>query len=132
MSAAPRAIEPVDPFDLPEVLGTAAVTWTADDGLDGHLVRGHLLPDGGDPVGCDLLAVDQAYPSAVADDATRLRVHQAWQHGQVGLATCGGRLTILVPGRTFTAETVLESVRRFAKALGASPSRYAVLLRLGP
>ncbi|WP_134766022.1 hypothetical protein [Nocardioides sp. 1609] len=132
MRPAPPAIDPADPFDLPEVLGTAVVTWSADDGLDGHLVRGHLQPDGGDPVACDLLAVDQAYPAAVADDATRLRTHQAWQHGQVGLATCGGRLTILVPGRTFTAETVLESVRRLAKALGASPSRYAVRLRVGP
>ena len=32
---------------------------------------------------CDLLAVDEAYPEPVVDDATRLRVHQAWRHGQV-------------------------------------------------
>ena len=121
----------VDPFDLPEVLGTASVVWRADDGLAGHRVRGSLEPEGGDPVVCDLLAVDDAYPSPVADEAVRLCVHQAWRHGQVHLASYDGRVTILVPGTAFTADLVLEAVARFARALGARPSSYAVLLRLG-
>lgn len=121
----------VDPFDLPEVLGTGAVTWSATDGLAGHLVRGVLVPDDGDPVDCDLMAVDEAYPAPVADDATRLAAHQSWRHGQVALVAYDGRVTVLVPGRTFGPETVLEAIRRFAKALGARPADYAVRLRVG-
>jgi hypothetical protein len=121
----------VDPFDLPEALGTHEVVWRADDGLAGHLVHGRLETADGPPVVCDLLAVDDAYPTPVADEATRLVVHQAWRHGQVHLGTHDGRLTLLVPGTSFTAALVLESVARFAKALGARPSSYSVLLRLG-
>ncbi len=80
---------------------------------------------------CDLLAVDEAYPVPVADDAARLRAHQAWRHGQVQLASYDGRLTLLVPGREFGPEGVLDVVGRLAKAVGASPDHYAVLLRLG-
>lgn len=122
---------PVDPFDLPDALGTSVVTWRADDGLTGHRVRGGLEPDGAAAVACDLLAVDEAFPAPVADDATRLLAHQAWRHGQVHLASYDDRLTLLVPGRCFSAELVLETVARFAKALGAPASHYRVLLRLG-
>lgn len=131
--ASPSMPVPValDPFDLPDVLGTADVVWRADDGLAGHLVRGRLEPAGAEALACDLLAVDDAYPQPVADDATRLLVHQAWRHGQVHLATLGDRLTVLVPGATFSSDLVLEAVARFAQALGARPASYAVLLRLG-
>lgn len=126
---------PVDPFDLPEELGTGEVTWTAVDGLRGYLVRGGLRPSPGAPgtwsEACDLLAVDEAYPRPVADDALRAATHLAWRHGQVHLAACDSRLTLLVPGTDFTAERVLEAVVRLAKALGASPAAYAVHLRLG-
>jgi hypothetical protein len=121
----------VDPFELPEALGTAPVVWRADDGLSGHLVRGRLEPSGADPVPCDLLAVDDAYPTPVASEATRLLVHQAWRHGQVHLASREGRLTVMVPGSAFTSDLVLDAVARFAAALGARPASYAVLLRLG-
>ena len=120
----------VDPFDLPEWLGEGEVTWSAESGVHtGHRVPGALrsvdkeLP-------CDLLAVDEAFPAPVADDASRLRSHQAWRHGQVHLTTCDGRLTLLVPGREFTAELVLDVVARLAKAVGAPPGHYSVLLRL--
>ena len=72
----------VDPFDLPEWLGTAEVTWTSASGLrSGHLVTGTLY-DGerAHPEHpCDLLAVDEAYPAPVVDDDTRTRAHQAWR-----------------------------------------------------
>lgn len=127
--------EPVDPFDLPEVLGTAEVLWRATDGLAGCLVRGHLEPTGGDPVPCDLLAVDEACPAPVTDEATRLLVHRAWRDGQVHLGRSTGaddaRLTLLVPGTGFGPELVLETLARFARSLGAAPSSYAVLLRVG-
>lgn len=131
MAVPPAHVDQVDPFDLPEALGTCDVVWRAEDGLTGHRVRGHLEPTGHQPVPCDLLAVDDAYPAPVTDDATRLLVHQAWRHGQVHLGSYDGRLTVLVPGTCFTAALVLECVSRFAKALGAPPSSYAVLLRLG-
>jgi hypothetical protein len=120
----------VDPFDLPEWLGEVEVTWSAESGLHaGHRVRG-TLRSADSELPCDLLAVDEAYPAPVADDATRLRSHQAWRHGQVQLASHDDRLTLLVPGREFTAELVLDVMARLAKAVGAPPDHYAVLLRL--
>lgn len=127
----------VDPFDLPEWLGTREVVWRPDGGLDvGPLVRGRLSADaraaGGEPdeMACDLLAVDEAYPEPVTDDATRLAVHQAWRHGQVVVGDVGGRLVLAVPGTGFDAERVLDVLGRLARAVGARPERYAALLRL--
>lgn len=133
MSRAPdaRPVD-VDPFDLPETLGTGEVTWSARDGLaSGPRVRGRLQPDHGAPLDCDLLAVDEAYPAPVADDRVRLLTHQAWRHGQIHLVAYEGRLTLLVPGTAHTPASALEAVARLAKALGASPQSYAVLLRVG-
>ena len=120
----------VDPFDLPEWLGEGEVTWAAEGSLLTHHVRG-VLRGADHETPCDLLAVDEAYPVPVADDRARLRAHQAWRHGQVHLASYDGRLTLLVPGREFGPEGVLDVVGRLAKAVGASPDHYAVLLRLG-
>lgn len=132
MTPAPALFEDVDPFDLPESLGTAEVTWSSTDGLHGgHRVRGLLTHEGGESLACDLMAVDEAFPLPVADDALRLRVHQAWRHSQVLLVRYDGRLTILVPGTGFDADLVLEAIGRLAKALGASPFAFAVHLRLG-
>ncbi|WP_457190093.1 hypothetical protein [Nocardioides sp. P5_E3] len=129
----------IDPFDLPEWLGTGDVVWRADEGLQtGHLVRGRLAADPSDhPAGasqeivCDLLAVDEAYPEPVVDDATRLRVHQAWRHGQVVIGEHGSRMVLAVPGTRFGPELVLDALGRLARAVGARAERYAVLLRLG-
>ncbi len=132
------AITDIDPFDLPEWLGTGAVVWRADAGLrTGHHVRGRLTAGGGEPVEivCDLLAVDEAYPEPVVDDATRLRVHQAWRHGQVvvgslGSATEGARMVLAVPGTGFGPDLVLDALGRLARAVGARAENYAALLRL--
>ncbi|WP_299054987.1 hypothetical protein [uncultured Nocardioides sp.] len=43
----PGAFLPLDPFDLPEWLGTESVTWRAEQSVrDGHLVRGRLGRNG--------------------------------------------------------------------------------------
>ena len=134
-----NAITDIDPFDLPEWLGTRDVVWRADAGLrTGHHVRGRLTT--GDDAGeageivCDLLAVDEAYPEPVVDDATRLRVHQAWRHGQVvvgSLGTADGpRMVLAVPGTGFGPDLVLDALGRLARAVGAQAGRYAALLRL--
>jgi hypothetical protein len=121
----------VDPFDLPEWLGEGEVVWTPDSGIhDSHLVAG-ALSGGDDVVACDLLAVDEAYPRPVAGDELRHQAHQAWRHGQVHLTSCDGRLMLAVPGTSFTAELVLEVLARLAKAVGARPEAFSVLLRLG-
>lgn len=126
------ALDDVDPFDLPEWLGESEVTWTSASGVrTGHHVLGCLTGDGRDEVPCDLIAVDEAYPVPVADDATRLRAHQAWRHGQILLVTYDARLTLAVPGTGFTADLVLDALSRLAKAVGASPERYAARLRIG-
>jgi hypothetical protein len=127
-------ITDTDPFDLPEWLGTHDVVWRADAGLStGHLERGHLSaePDAGLTIACDLLAVDEAYPAPVVDDDTRLRVHQAWRHGQVVVGEVDSRLVLAVPGTRFGPELVLDALGRLARAVGARTERYAALLRLG-
>jgi hypothetical protein len=136
-------ITDVDPFDLPDWLGTHDVVWHAEAGLrTGHLVRGRLVADDerssgdGDQLACDLLAVDEAYPEPVVDDASRLRVHQAWRHGQVVIGTlsvdgAGERLVLAVPGTRFGPDLVLDALGRLARAVGAHAESYAALLRLG-
>jgi hypothetical protein len=125
-------LKDVDPFDLPDWLGSGDVTWSAESGLHGgHRVTGSLVDDGTDPIACDLFAVDEAYPAPVADDATRLATHQAWRHGQIRLASYDDRLTLLVPGTCFTADLVLDALGRLAKAVGARPECYAAHLRIG-
>lgn len=126
------ALAEVDPFDLPEWLGTADVTWTAVAGLrTGARVSGRLSAEGQEPLGCDLLAVDEAYPEPVTGDADRRRAHLAWRHGQVLLARCAGDLVLAVPGTGFDADLVLESLSRLARAVGASEEQYAAHLRIG-
>jgi hypothetical protein len=121
----------IDPFDLPEWLGTHDVVWRSDAGLrTGHLVPGRLTADGTDDVVCDLLAVDEAYPEPVVDDATRLRVHQAWRHGQVVIGELDSRMVLAVPGTGFGPDLVLDALGRLARAVGARAERYAALLRL--
>ena len=126
-------ITDVDPFDLPDWLGTHDVVWRADQGLrTGHLVRGRLTADSDSlEIPCDLLAVDEAYPEPVVDDAGRLRVHQAWRHGQVVIGELDSRLVLAVPGTRFGPELVLDALGRLARAVGAHAERYAALLRLG-
>ncbi len=127
---APSEVPTVDPFDLPEWLGTGHVVWTALSGVhDGHLVTGELRGDGHD-CPCDLLAADQAFPEPVVPDAVRRSVHQSWTHRQVLLVRYDGRLTLAVPGNEFSADLVLECVGRLAKAVGARRSQYAATLRL--
>ncbi len=122
----------LDPFDLPDWLGEREVVWRAGAGiLEGPLVTGELTGPADQSLPCDLLAVDEAYPAAVAGEDLRHAAHQAWRHGQVHLVSLGGRLTLAVPGTRFGARRILEAVRRLALAVGADPARYAVLLRLG-
>lgn len=122
----------VDPFDLPEWLGTGEVTWESQAGLrTGHHVRGDLTGTSGQRLACDLLAVDDAYPAPVVDEASRSRAHQAWQHGQVLLGEYDGRLALGVPGTHLGAELALDALGRLAKAVGASPDHYAARLLIG-
>jgi hypothetical protein len=124
-------LEELDPFDLPDWLGTDDVTWEATSGLrSSHVVTG-TLSAGGQRLPCDLLAVDQAYPAPVAHDEVRSRAHQVWNHGQVLLVTREDRLTIGIPAREFDAELVLDALSRFAKAVGGTPENYSVRLRIG-
>jgi hypothetical protein len=128
-------IREVDPFDLPEWLGDTDVTWTAGSPVTGAgRVTGELAGDldGAGPasLACDLLAADVAYPQESLEPLRRRGAHQHWTHGQVLLVDVEGRLTLAVPGTAFTADLVLESLRRLAKAVGGTPSRFAATLRL--
>lgn len=123
----------VDPFELPDWLGTGEVTWESQAGLrTGYHVHGELRGDGSDHrLACDLLAVDAAYPAPVVAEGSRSRAHQAWQHGQVLVAELDERLVLGVPGTRFDAERVLDTLGRLARAVGASPDHFAVRLRIG-
>jgi len=128
-----HAFDDVDPFDLPDWLGTSMVTWSALVGLRGCArVTGRLTSTAGaHELDCDLLAVDLAYPAPVASDEVRVRAHQAWQHGQVLLVSQDGRVVLAVPGTGFSADCVLDALSRLALAVGADATRYAVHLQIG-
>jgi hypothetical protein len=125
------ACSEIDPFDLPEWLGTDPVTWSAVGPLRHGIVPGVLHSDAGDDeLACDLMAGDVAYPVAVVDESTRVQIHQAWRHGQIHLVRRDDRLTLCAPGTDFTAPRVLDAVGRLAKAVGAPPDHFAVRLRV--
>ncbi len=67
----------------------------------------------------------------MATDDVRTRAHLAWRHGQILLVERDGRLTLAVPGRSFTADRVLDALGRLAKAVGAAPEHYAARLGVG-
>jgi hypothetical protein len=124
-------VSTVDPFDLPDWLGTDAVTWHADRAEGrGHQVWGRLVGDAGEHP-CDLFAVDQAYPEPVAGDDVRRMAHQAWRNGEVLLLEKDGRLQLAAPGTCFSADRILEVLGRLAKAVGARPDRFVAALRVG-
>jgi len=134
MAPAPQHLDEIDPFDLPEWLGTEDVVWSgsglacAGEQLDGTLAG----PAGGEaPLACDLLAVDVACPVPVVDEPTRTRAHLLWRSGEVLLASRLDRLTLAVPGTAFTADVVLDALGRLARAVGADPNRYAALITVG-
>lgn len=135
MTSAPLHLVESDPFDLPEWLGERDVVWRPERGLrTGHLVPGHLYSPSDtsiEPVACDLVAVDEAYPVPVTGPEIRVRAHQVWKHGQVLLTLHEERLTLAVPGTEFSADLSLECLDRLALAVGASPDDYSALLRIG-
>ncbi|MEJ7688964.1 MAG: hypothetical protein WKF76_00205 [Nocardioidaceae bacterium] len=121
----------MDPFDLPEWLGTEPVTWTATMSLaEGPRVTGQLTSPSGQVQPLDLLACDSAYPTPALGEDERRRAHQAWQFGEVLLVACDGRATAAMPGSGFDANSACEVVSRFAKAVGAAASRYTVAVAL--
>ena len=120
----------LDPFDLPDWLGVGPVAWASDRGLTGHLVSGHLTGISEQVISCDLLAVDQAYPTPVVDEATRTRAHQAWRHGQVLLLTRDSRATVAAPGTAWPPDLVLEALTRLARSVGSDPTSWTAHLAL--
>ena len=127
----PPSYDEVDPFDLPTWLGEGEVTWSADRGLTaGHRVVGTLSAPRVDPLGCDLLAIDDAYPAPVASDVVRVRAHQVWQYGEVLLVADGDRLLLAVPGSRLVADTAITAVGRLGRAVGAASGSYVVRLRV--
>jgi hypothetical protein len=127
----PPSYDEVDAFDLAEWLGESEVTWSSERGpVSGHRLAGCLAGEGHEPVACDVLAVDDAYPQPVVADAVRVRAHQLWRHGEVLIVGDGDRVVLAVPGTRPDAETVLEAVGRLARAVGARDGAYAVLFRV--
>lgn len=123
---------PVDPFDLPEWLGTHEVTWSVTGTLSEPLVAGLLTSDeDGTTLPVDLLAVDVAYPEPIVDEATRAAVHEAWRRGELYLVRVEDRLTMTVPAVHHSADEALEVIGRFAQAVAAPRRRYGLRLRAG-
>ena len=125
------AISTFDPFDLPEWLGTEQVTWQTDGPLSEEpRVAGWLCAAPAQSRQLDLLAVDAAYPDPVCPSAQRHDAHQAWHFGQVLLLELDGRVVAAVPGVRFDANLAIETIRRVAKAIGASTANFSVSLTL--
>ena len=128
-SGAGGAVRPVEPFDLPEWLGEGEVVWTAATSLDGrNRVEGELR-GGEERLGCDVLAIDQAWPAPVLAEEWRRAAHGEWSRGEVLLVRFHDRLTLVVPGTSLAADTVLQVVGRLARSVGVPPSRFLVALR---
>jgi hypothetical protein len=120
-----------DAFDLPEWVGTQAVTWRSEAPLDsGYRIVGELRGDGDHRLPFDLLAADTAYPTVVCSDLERHDAHQAWQFGEVVLLEIDARVCAAVPARLFDANLACEAMRRVARAVGADLSRFWVSLSL--
>jgi len=123
-------VSAVDAFDLPDWLGTSELTWTAESSVRGQYQVSGRLNARDDSLDCDLLAADQAFPQPVLDEEWRRAAHQSWTHGEVLLLEYDGRLTLAVPGTEFTADRVLETLTRLAKAIGVAPDRMLAAIRL--
>jgi hypothetical protein len=120
-----------DAFDLPDWVGTEAITWRSSTALgDTHRVEGELQTQAGERHDFDLLAVDRAYPAVVCSDAERHDAHQAWKFGEIVLLEVDGRVCAAVPASRFDANLACEALRRVAKAVGADRSRFWVSLSL--
>lgn len=130
----PPPVEPttdLDPFSLPEWLAEGEVVWKSESGIGAsHLLVGELTHEESS-LRCDLLAADQAYPAPVVEDDVRARVHRAWRHGEVHLGEHAGQVCVLVPGTSFAPDLVMEALSRLARAVGADPLDWAVVLRVG-
>jgi hypothetical protein len=127
-------VELVDAFELPEWLGVSPVRWTAASTVRGaQRIEGTLSsPEAPavQPLPCDLMAADVAYPQPILPDEWRRQAHQAWEYGQVLLLSYDRRLTLAVPGTAYSADGVLEAIGRLAKAVGVVPGRFVVCLHL--
>ena len=122
-------VQAVDPFELPDWLGTADVAWTTQTTMGTPLVVG-ALEGAGDSLPCDLLACDRAHPEPVLPEHWRREAHHAWALSQVLAVEADGRLTLVVPGVNVSVDSAMEALRRLARAVGARPERYAALIRL--
>ena len=123
----------VDPFDLPEWLVEEEVVWEALEPVGGQVVaKGQLraTATAHPPLRLNLLAVDAAWPQVACPPAERREAHQAWLFGQVVILDHDGTPALGVPATEFSADLAVEALRRFAKAVGSDPWRYAVHLRL--
>jgi len=123
----------LDPFDLPEWLASSQVVWEALESVAGQTVAHGVLRcvDGDEePLRLDAVAVDAAWPTALCSPPDRRAVHQAWHFGQVVLLDREGVPALGVPTAAFSADLTLEALRRFAKAVGSDPWRFAVHLPL--
>jgi hypothetical protein len=122
----------VDAFDLPEWVGEQEVVWRSDVALGTPLVPGVLGVVAGDdePMACDLLACDGAYPEPVLPEQWRREAHGQWALKQVMLVQISGRLTLVCPGVDVEVATALETLRRLAKSVGVPSARFTAALRL--
>jgi hypothetical protein len=123
----------LDPFDLPEWLASSQVLWEALESVAGQTVAQGFLRcvDGEEePVRLDAIAVDAAWPAALCSPTDRRAAHQAWHFGQVVLLDRAGVPALGVPTASFSADLTLEALRRFAKAVGSDPWRFAAQLLL--
>lgn len=125
------AVQTFDPFNLPDWLGTEQVTWRTDGAFSEEpRVAGWLCASRDRSQPLDLLAVDAAYPQTVCPSQQRHDTHQAWHFGQVLLLEVDGRVVAAVPGVRFDANLAVETIRRVAKAIGASSANFSVSLTL--
>jgi hypothetical protein len=125
--------QPQDPFELPDWLGLDRVCWQSTGPTGAKSVaHGRLvsLDEERSAVDLQIMAADRAFPTVACNDSDRRLVHQNWHYGEVTLLRVEDKLTLAIPGTTFSADLLCEAVSRLARALGAERSRFYVLLNL--
>jgi hypothetical protein len=125
------SIAVVDPFELPDWLGTSIVSWHSTSPIgEAARVSGVFRADGHPVQELDLLAVDAAFPEPVCPDPERRQAHRSWHYGEVMLLEIDGRIAAAVPGVRFDANLACETLRRVARSVAADPGRFSVWITL--
>ena len=125
VTALPTLDRDVDPFDLPEWLGEAEVDLDADARRTPRAPRARARSPAPATTTCPATCWPSTTPTRSRWPTTTSAPAPTWPGGTARSCwcECEDRLTLAVPGTSFTADLCLDAIGRLAKAVGASGRR---------